>query len=83
MDELVAVTKKLKLRDYEYASVILDFLDKKVIQAHLDGKTVPKDWQKVRDFYHQYYAKVIDELESTNKIHSNSRIVATQSNDKD
>jgi len=63
-DEVVAVGSKIKLRDQQSAAVILDFKERRVIQASLDGQTIPKDWQKIRDFYHQHYARVIEDLEA-------------------
>jgi hypothetical protein len=29
----------------------------------MDGVVVPKDWYRIRDFYHQYYGQIIDDLE--------------------
>lgn len=63
-DEEVSVSRKLKMRDLQTAAVILDFQDRKVVQASLAGTTIPRDWTKIRDFYHQHYAKVIDDLEN-------------------
>lgn len=65
-DEIISVSKKIKMNDVQTAAVILDFCDRRVCQASLDGKTVPKDWIKIRDFYHQHYADVIDQLEQIN-----------------
>lgn len=65
-DEIISVSKKIKLNDVQTAAVILDFRDCRVCQASLDGKTVPKDWTRIRDFYHQHYADVIDQLEKIN-----------------
>lgn len=64
MDELVEVAKRLRPRDYAYAAVILDFRNRLVEKAHLDGSTVPKDFGKIRDFYHQHYKKLIEQLEA-------------------
>ena len=63
-DEVVSVSKKTKFRDISTASVILDFKTRQVIKASLGDKMAPRDFQKIRDFYHQYYAKVIDDLET-------------------
>ena len=63
MDEVVSVSKKIKLRDLQSSAVILDFKTQQVIQASMDGVTVPKDWNRIRDFYHQYYSQIIDDLE--------------------
>lgn len=64
MDEVVSVSKKLKMSDIQSAAVILDFRTQKVLQSSLDGVTVPKDWWKIRDFYHRHYKRLINDLES-------------------
>jgi len=64
MDEIVSVSKKIKLNDSQTAAVILDFQTGTVIQATMDGVTVPKDFVKIRDFYQQHYKRLIDDLES-------------------
>ena len=69
MDEAVAVVKNLKSKDLSIASVILDFKDQTVVKCSMNGVTVPKDWQRIRDFYHQHYARHLDQLE---KYHNNS-----------
>ena len=63
MDEVVSVAKRIRPRDLQSASVIMDFQTCRVIKCSLDGTVVPKDWQRVRDFYHQHYAQLIDDLE--------------------
>ena len=64
MDEEVSVSKKIKLQDSQSSAVILDFKTRKVVQASMDGVTVPRDWNRIRDFYHQYYARLIEDLEA-------------------
>ena len=64
MDEVISVSKKIRLRDHQYMKVILDFKTKQVVQASMDGVTIPKDFSKIRDYYHQHYAKVIEDLEA-------------------
>lgn len=66
MDEIVSVSKKVKTRDYQVASVILDFREQRVLLASLDGTVVPRDWTRIRDFYYQHYKNLIDQLESQN-----------------
>ena len=63
MDEVVTVAKRTKMRDLQSAAVILDFQTRTVVKCSMDGVVVPKDWQRIRDFYHQYYSQVIDDLE--------------------
>jgi uncharacterized membrane protein len=62
-DESVAVTNRLKTFDLATASVVLDFKNQTVVKCSMNGVTVPKNWQKIRDFYHQHYARYIDQLE--------------------
>jgi hypothetical protein len=64
IDEIVTVSKKIKRRDLQTSAVILDFKTRQVVQASMDGVTVPKDWNRIRDFYHQHYARLIEDLEA-------------------
>ena len=64
MDELVAVSKKIKLSDAASAAVILDFKSRRVEKAHLDGTTLPRDFTRIRDFYARHYAGIIRDLEA-------------------
>jgi len=64
MDEIVSVSKRLRTKDHQMSAVILDFKTRQVIQASMDGITVPKDWNRIRDFYHQHYARLIEDLEA-------------------
>jgi len=64
MDEVISVSKKIKLRDSQSSAVILDFKTRQVVQASMDGVTVPRDWTRIRDFYHQHYARLIEDLEA-------------------
>ena len=83
MDEIVSVSKKIKTRDYQSSAVILDFSKRQVEIASMDGVTLPKDFQKIRDYYYQHYSKVIDDLEAqwrppeSNAISPDKEIVST------
>jgi hypothetical protein len=63
MDEVVSIAQRTKNRDIQTAAVILDFQTRTVVKCSMDGVVVPKDWQRIRDFYHQHYSQVIDDLE--------------------
>lgn len=63
MDEVVSVSKRVKMRDLQSAAIIMDFKTSQVLKSSLDGQVVPKDWQKIRNFYHRHYARIIDDLE--------------------
>jgi len=62
IDEMMTVTKNLKNRDLQVAGVILDFKECRVVRASMDGKTVPKDWDRIVSYYYQHYANIIERL---------------------
>lgn len=62
VDEATSVTKKVKTRDLQTASVILDFKDCSVLKSSMGGVVVPKDFQRIASFYHQHYPNVIERL---------------------
>jgi hypothetical protein len=68
MDEIIEVKRNLRLKDHQTAAVILDFRHQQVVQASMDGVTVPRDWWRIRDFYHQHYADIIENLEAANGL---------------
>lgn len=63
MDEVVSIARRTRMRDIQSAAVILDFETRSVVKCSMDGVVVPKDWQRIRDFYHQHYSQVIEDLE--------------------
>ena len=63
MDEVVSISRRIKNRDIQSAAVILDFKTRTVVKCSMDGVVVPKDWDRIRGFYHQHYGQVIDDLE--------------------
>lgn len=66
IDEAIEVTKNLKQRDLQCASVILDFKELKVVKAYMGGQQVPKDFNRIVEYYHQHYAKTIERLFAEN-----------------
>jgi fructose-specific phosphotransferase system component IIB len=62
VDEATSVANKVKRRDIQTASVILDFKDCSVLKSSMGGVVVPKDFQKIVSFYHQHYPHVIERL---------------------
>jgi hypothetical protein len=62
IDESMAVSKRIKTRDLQTASVILDFKKLEVVKASMGGTTVPRDWGRIVGYYHQHYASTIERL---------------------
>ena len=66
LDEQNQVTRNLKNRDLEMASVILDFRKLEVVKASFNGVTVPRDFQRIVEYYYQHYKNVMDRLFAEN-----------------
>ena len=66
IDEAMAVSKNVKTRDLQTASVILDFKKLQVVKCSMNGVTVPKDWDRIVTYYHQHYASTIERLFNEN-----------------
>ena len=66
IDESMAVSRNIKTRDLQTANVILDFKKLEVIKANMDGVSVPKDWDRIVQYYHQHYASTIERLFAEN-----------------
>jgi hypothetical protein len=66
IDETTEVSKNLKTRDIQTCNVILDFKKLEVVKAHMNGVTVPKDFNKIVEYYIQHYENIIDRLFAEN-----------------
>jgi hypothetical protein len=62
IDETTAVARNLKMRDHQTASVILDFKKLSVVKAQLNGTSVPKDFNRIVEYYMQHYENIIRRL---------------------
>jgi hypothetical protein len=58
----MAVAKNLKTRDYQTANVILDFRELKVLKCSMSGVQVPRDFNRIVEYYHQHYESTISRL---------------------
>ena len=66
IDEAMAVSKNIKTRDLQTASVILDFKKLQVVKCGMNGVQVPRDWDRIVTYYHQHYASTIERLFAEN-----------------
>jgi len=62
IDEVMAVAKSLKARDHQTANVILDFKTLSVLKCSMSGVTVPRDFNRIVEYYHQHYESTISRL---------------------
>lgn len=62
IDEVMAVAKNLKARDHQTANVILDFQTLSVLKCSMNGVTVPRDFDRIVEYYYQHYKSTIERL---------------------
>jgi hypothetical protein len=62
IDEVMAVATRLKPRDHQTANVILDFKTLTVLKCSMSGVTVPRDFNRIVEYYHQHYESTISRL---------------------
>jgi len=62
IDEVMAVAKSLKTRDHQTANVILDFKTLSVLKCSMSGVTVPRDFDRIVEYYMKHYESTISRL---------------------
>lgn len=62
IDEVMTVARNLKNRDYQTANVILDFKKLQVVTASMGGISVPRDFNRIVQYYMQHYEATITRL---------------------
>ena len=62
IDEVMAVSKNLKARDHQTANVILDFKTLSVLKCSMGGVNVPRDFDRIVQYYMQHYESTITRL---------------------
>jgi hypothetical protein len=66
IDEQVTLANSIKLNDQQTCNIILDFKEKKVEKSVIQGQHMPKDWDKMIEYYTRAYPDYIAELEKLN-----------------
>ena len=66
IDEVMAVSKNLKTRDHQTANVILDFRTLSVLKCSMGGTQVPRDFDRIVEYYMQHYEATITRLFNEN-----------------
>jgi hypothetical protein len=62
IDEGMTVATRIRTKDSQTASVILDFKELKVIKASLRDTTIPKDWDRIVGYYYPFYPAIMERL---------------------
>lgn len=66
IDEGMAVTNRLRTKDWQTVNVILDFKDQKVLKASTGTQAIPKDWDRIVSYYYQFYSNIMERLFTEN-----------------
>jgi hypothetical protein len=62
----MAVAKSLKTRDHQTANVILDFRTLSVLKCSMGGVQVPRDFNRIVEYYMKHYESTITRLFAEN-----------------
>jgi hypothetical protein len=62
----MAVAKSLKTRDIQTANVILDFKTLSVLKCSMGGVQVPRDFDRIVEYYMKHYEATITRLFNEN-----------------
>lgn len=63
IDEMVSVTKRVRTSDMTNSNIILDFADKKVVKAVIEGKEHTTTFEQLREYYNSIYPNLVEQLE--------------------
>lgn len=63
IDEQVEISRNLKPKDHATCNVIMDFKEKKVEKCVIEGQTLTKEWNQLRDYYFKVYPDVVEKIE--------------------
>ena len=66
IDEAMTVARSLKTRDHQTANVILDFRTLSVLKCSMGGVQVPRDFNRIVEYYMKHYESTITRLFTEN-----------------
>ena len=62
IDEVMSLSNRVKPRDLQTASIILDFRDQVVLKCIIDSKSMPKEWDTIVAYYYEHYKAIMERL---------------------
>lgn len=62
IDEVMALSQRIKTRDWQMCNVILDFKECRVLLCSVAGISANKDWDTIVSYYYQHYPATIERL---------------------
>ena len=76
IDEVMSLANRVKPKDLQTASIILDFRDQVVLKCVIDGKSMPKEWDTIVSYYYKHYQAIMERLfkENGHKLQTDRKI---------
>ena len=62
IDEVMSLSNRIKPKDLQTASIILDFRDQIVLKCVIDGKSMPREWNTIVSYYYKHYQAIMERL---------------------
>ena len=62
IDEVMSLSNRVKSKDLQTASIILDFRDQIVLKCVIDGKSMPREWDTIVSYYYKHYQAIMERL---------------------
>ena len=62
IDEVMSLSNRVKPKDLQTASIILDFRDQVVLKCVIDGKSMPKERDTIVAYYYKHYQATMERL---------------------
>ena len=80
IDEGMTVATKVRTKDWQTASVILDFKELLVLKASLRDNAIPKDWDRIVGYYYPFYTNIMERLlqENGHELPADETIKSTE-----
>jgi hypothetical protein len=66
VDEVMTVARNLKARDLSMANVIIDFKKLDVVKCTMGGVNVPRNFDRIVEYYMEFYESTITRLFNEN-----------------
>ena len=66
IDEVMSLSNRVKIKDLQTASIILDFRDQVVLKCIIDGKSMPREWDTIVAYYYKHYQAIMERLFNEN-----------------
>lgn len=66
IDEQVTVSKRLKSSDQQTCNIIVDYKERSVVKAVIEGTVLDTDFERMDAYYRQVYPVIIGQLEKQN-----------------